>query len=1081
MLFKSQNIIYDINWALSFITTSVKLGGSFNFNDDAKASEKIFAFILSKYFKCEFKECDLDIQHYPAIDLSSEEIAVQVSAQDTPNKIRETIKKFNENIKKGTYDKKFKRIVFLIISHKSSFQKDTFNDLISTVSFNPKEDIIFSTQLGRLLAKLSDSAQVEIRDFLWNELKLESNYNTKSFKFVTTLDKELRNTQNLIRPNTTQLEFDNDLLFYNRDEINLIENFEASINFENCIPYLITGHPSSGKTTTAIKIVRNLKDKLGALPFYVRVNQKTEYSEIFDDLVLIEKRPSILIVDDIHLNFDLANRIIKENPDFKNIIFVFVSRYISTEFRLNYDIDDIFKELSKFSLSLEKLNSPNFHREKIEGIVDKYAVYLKSKGLNPRKGGILHLESISNKNLLKLKLLLDLWCKDEDVISNIQDNTLNLKLFSKYLASLSTNEIENVIVYATIYSFDIPFEKLQGTRRLDSEKEGLFYTDEERISIFMQPSFCDLLIDAFLYKEQRLFNNNFNNDRNLFKFSKIKKYFQDYLVGTYQDYPDFIADIYINIGSFDNHQIFNLMINDTVTYQPLLKYFSGSAKANSTQIKFIIQITKIISRSNLDRIIEDLIIKNKSALQVLTNDKTGLLVLSYVHFSISADNKYLKDKLYSRFSDEDLKFIIEKTSPNIVPLAIQYLNDKNKRTRILSLISTEFWKQLINQIHFDLLGNTLTELRNISPSTANAIFNSLEARSIASSIKYIHFYKFTKNLSELKTFEKKKEDSKAKQILNSVELWRVKKAIEHRKTTIQHIASGFAQLVKIDDSFLSLLLEDFSAEILYDKLKEIKFLDEYGLMLVNISKASNTFSSKIIELIDREHYFKTRFNSAGIKGREIAGILSALYSIGDRVYGKKLIQDTNYDILEGRVISSTPDMSTFIIRSVKLYDSSIANKLLSVFLKQNIIEKVDNKNFELSNVSNLLVNLNICNPDICYEFYNKIDNIIIVRKSLKGTVTFRDIATFLSNVKDCNPEKTEDLYTNIYAHDVFHRKLREETLEQFVKSLNSLSYIRKDYTFKLINSYVNQKGITKDKILQQIKTDCKRLWQELER
>ncbi|MEZ4911162.1 MAG: SMEK domain-containing protein [Saprospiraceae bacterium] len=1079
MLFKSQNIISDNHFALSLITTDVKYGSFLNFNDDAKASEKLFAFILSRLFVCDFEECDLKFQHYPAIDLSSDDIAVQVSAQDSPNKIRESITKFKEHVNKGTYDKKFKRIVFLIISHKTGFRADTFNDIDTAGLFNPKEDIIFSTQLGRLLARLSDSAQLEIRDFLWNELKLESNYNAKSFKFITSLDKELKNTQNIIKPKTTQLEFDNDLLFYNRDEIILIENFEALINFENSIPYLITGHPSSGKTTTAIKIVRNLKDKLGAIPFYVRVNQQTEYSAIFDDLVLIEKRPSILIVDDIHLNFDLANRIIKENTDFKNIIFIFVSRYISTEYRLNYDSDDIFKELSKFTLSLEKLNSPKFHREKIEGIVDKYSVYLKSLGLNPRKGGILHLESISNKNLLKLKLLLGLWCKDEEVISNIQDEHLNLTLFTKYLANLSPNEIENVIVYATVYSFDIPFEKLQSIRRLDSEKEGLFYTEEMK-SIFMQPSFCDLLIDAFLYKEQRLFKGNYNNDRNLFKFSKIKKYIQDYLVGFYQDYPDFIADIYVNIGSLGNHQIYNMLLNDSVTYQPLINYFLSSAKANSSQIKRLIQLTKIISRSNLDRVIEDLIIKNKSALHVFTNDKTGLLVLSYVHFSISDSNKFLKDKLYSRFSDEDIKIIIENTSPNIVPLAIQYLNDKNKRTRVLSLISVEFWGTLTNQIPFDLLGNTLTELRNISPSIANTIFNSLDVKNIASSIRYIHFYKFTKNLSELKTFEKNKVDSKAKQILNSVESWRVKKAIEHRKTTIQHIASGFAQLAKIDDSFLSLLLEDFSANILFDKLKEIKFLDEYGLMLVNISKASNTFSSKIVELIDKEHYFKSRFNSAGIKGREIASILQALYKVGDRDYGKKLIKDTNYDILEGRVISSTPDVSTFIIRSIQLYDSSIARKLLSVFLNQNNIEKIDNKNFELSNITSMLVNLNVCNSDICYEFFNDIENIIIVRKSLKGTVTFHDIATFLSVVKDCNPEKTEDLYTNIYAHDVFHRKLREETLEQFVKSLNSLSYIRRDYTIKLINSYVNQKGITKERILQQIKTDCKKLWKEME-
>lgn len=1079
MLFKSQNILSDIHFALSLITTDIKYGSFLNFNDKAKASEKLFSFILSKLFNRTFEECDLKMQHYPAIDLSSEDFAVQVSAQDTPNKIKETIEKFKSHIDKGTYKNEFTRIAFLIISHKSGFSKNTFSDIDSNGLFNPEKDIFFSTQIGREVSKLDDSLQLEIRDYLWSELKLESNFNTNRFRLITSIDKELRNIQNAIKPNTTQLEFENDLLFYNSEELKSIDVFINEIHFESQLPFLITGYPSSGKTTTAYKIANKLKSDLGAIPFYVRLNQNSEYFKLFEDLELIDGRPSILIIDDIHLNFELANRLIKENQDYKNIIFIFVSRYISREYRLNYDIEDIFKDLAGNTLSTEKFNNREFYRDKIVGIVDKYAEYLESLGFSPRKGGVLHLESITKRNLLKLKLLLSIWCKNENVISNINDEKLNADLYNKYLHGYQPEEIERVITYASLYSFDIPFEKIEATEYLSPEKEGLFYTEELK-SIFMQPSFCDLLIDAFIYKEQRIFKTHYNSDKDIFKYSKIKKYIQEYPTGIYQAYPEFIADIFINIGSIGNYRILNMLVEDKITINPLIIYFHSSDNANSTQLKRIIQLIKLLSRRNLETIVSKLIIENNSAKKLFVRDKSGLLVLSYIHYSIPEKNRKLKDKLYAIFTDKDLREIIEHTSPNIVPLAIQYLRDKRQRARVLSLITIDYWKKLINKLPFDLLGNTLTELRNINQNISKEIFASLDKNKIASQIGYIHFYKFTKNLSELKTFEKKKADSKAKYILNSVEHWRVKKSLEHPKTTIQHISSGFAQLAKIDDDYLGKLLEDYSAEILFEKLKSIKFLGEYGLMLINISKASPSFAERILHLINKEHYFLHRFNSKGIKGKEIALILQDLYKIGDRKYGIKLLNDMNYDILEGRVISSTPDISSFIIKSVKLYEPLLAEKLLDKFFEQDIANKIDNRNFELSQLSSLLTNLRACDERLSEKFYSEIENVIIIKKSLKGKVTFRDISTFLSLVYECNRVKTEDIFTNIYAHDVVHKKIREETLEKFVHSLNSLHKIRHDYTIKLIKSFVNQKGMTKEKVLEKIKSDCKKLWIELE-
>tara|TARA_R110001592_G_scaffold349971_1_gene645676 strand:- start:1700 stop:4930 length:3231 start_codon:yes stop_codon:yes gene_type:complete len=1065
MLYKSQNIISDIQFALSLITTDVKYGSHLNFNDKAKASEKIFSKILSVLFDKQFSECDLKIHNYPAIDLSSENIAFQVSAQDTPTKIKETISSFKKHIDKGSYQENYTNIKFLIISHKNKFNKGTFSETDTYGLFNPDEDILFSTKLGKEIIKLSDDKQQDLRDYLWYELNLESNIYDNRFNLIKSLPEYLHNPNNEIKARTTQIDFDQNLLYYSQKDEEEILSFSNSINFEHNLPYLITGHPTTGKTTTAIHICNTIQSSVGVVPFYYQAKNDNEYASILSDLKSINGLPSVLIIDDIHLNFDLANRLIRENSKFKNIIFLFVSRHISSDFRKDFELDDIFEELKNSCLSLENNRSKDFQRDKILGIVKKRSDYLLRNNYNPRQGGVLHLEHISKNNLLKLKLLLNLWCKEDDVLSNINDELIHNELFSKFLRKYPKEEILEIIKYSCLYSFNIQFEKLDPLNPLTTEREGLFYTkDVELKSLFMQASFCDLLIDSYLFIKHRAFSVEYNSDKNLFKFKNIKQYIEEIKI---EEYPDIIIDIFLNVGSAENYDILRLLFSDDKSKKALFQYFATSDKANSSQLKKIIQISKIYAKAHLNEIINGLIINNKNINKILLREDIGLFVLSYVHYSISPIDKLLKSKLYETFSDENIRQLISACANHKITLAIQNINDNKIRNRITNLIPQNKWQVIINETPFDLIGNSLTELRKLKFNNAKEIFDSLDPIKLAESIKWISFPNFTKTLSELKTFEKKIKNSKAKIILNSVEEWKFKKSIE--KATIQQIGQGFAQLKKIDDNYLQKILVDYPSEILFDKLSEIKFLDDYSLILINIFNANTSLARSIGELIEQKHSFKERFNSSGIKGREIPSILNCLSKIGATTYSSKLIEDSNKDIIEGRVLSSAPEISVRIINSIKPVNEPLATKLLSKFLDLDLSTKFDNKNYKLSQMTDFLINFAQCNENQCYQFFEEINNKIFISKSLKYDVSFVDICTFLSNVKNCNIEKTRDIYSNIYAHNVFHKKAREVDPRVFVNSLHQLNSVDDKFTIKFINSYVNQKNISKDLILNIIK------------
>ena len=366
---------------------------------------------------------------------------------------------------------------------------------------------------------------------------------------------------------TKENEFKNNLIYYTNQEQKLIDNFVKEIDFENKNSFLITGYPATGKTTVAFDIAKRVQsdENKAFYPFYVKIkaNDNLTFSDLYDDIGRIGFNPAILIIDDIHLNFQLASELLTRSVQYSNIIFLFVSRYISDELRkdLHSETDDIFEVLKDSKLSFEKFNSDEFYKKKLSGIIEKHKSYNQKNGNELKIGNPLKIFDLTKKNLFKLRLILKDWNGSNATLSDIDDRQLNQNLYSRFLKGLNPEEQKELMKYACLYSFEIPFSKSKQDDA--SEKDGLFFTKEYNDSLFMHSSFSDLLIDAYLFQNRTDFKQLYNNKKERFILSNIKIYIHQFLSKEFCDYPENIYQIFYNLGINKTQWIFSELQNDT--------------------------------------------------------------------------------------------------------------------------------------------------------------------------------------------------------------------------------------------------------------------------------------------------------------------------------------------------------------------------------------------------------------------------------------------------------------------------------------------------------------------------------------
>lgn len=116
-----ESYIIEIEDRLSWLETTVKRRNSMNLFDVDIHIESFFCELLNLVFGYNLENLNNSKRNYISIDLGDRKnkIAVQVTAQNTREKVQETINKFQSN----EYDNEYERLIILIIGTKQKFKK----------------------------------------------------------------------------------------------------------------------------------------------------------------------------------------------------------------------------------------------------------------------------------------------------------------------------------------------------------------------------------------------------------------------------------------------------------------------------------------------------------------------------------------------------------------------------------------------------------------------------------------------------------------------------------------------------------------------------------------------------------------------------------------------------------------------------------------------------------------------------------------------------------------------------------------------------------------------------------------------
>ncbi|MEJ1517819.1 SMEK domain-containing protein [Bacillus cereus] len=110
----------EINRALTWIESSVRIESKQGYYNKNKAAENLFCGLLNLVYGLDLKNLNYESQDTPGIDLGDEHsrVCYQITSQNTREKVNKSIEKFMSHNFDNTYDK----LVVLIIGYKKQFR-----------------------------------------------------------------------------------------------------------------------------------------------------------------------------------------------------------------------------------------------------------------------------------------------------------------------------------------------------------------------------------------------------------------------------------------------------------------------------------------------------------------------------------------------------------------------------------------------------------------------------------------------------------------------------------------------------------------------------------------------------------------------------------------------------------------------------------------------------------------------------------------------------------------------------------------------------------------------------------------------
>jgi len=1031
-------------------------------------------------------ESDIDLANY------DKSISVQVTAQNKnkKGKIEKTIQGFkNRKVKQG-----YKSLFIAFFEDLSETEKENdFNHV--DINFIKEKNIITPSSLkAHIQSNFTYQEQHTLYGFLRQELfpqeeGFQSIANIKPIDNAFDREDEFYSNAKFLK---------NNWIVLSKAEFQLFKNIRKNSNsnlYEGAQNYLLVGSSCSGKTTFSYFVASLLAKQTLLKSFYLKVTESIKLSDVKRELSILNNQFSFLIIDDVQNNLSFSDELFVELKNYNQIQTIFLSRnssQIDDEYNGQiYHREFVWKKRYNTDISCDK--------DRMKELIHNRLGFYKQKFPDRvyEIGDFNKVLELINYNLLKLSILLYFWGKEEGSLSDFDNEMLNERFYKNYDFK-NKDEIQLTLRYASVYSFNIPFQRqlsfsdASGQTIFERLKDkGLFY-EEDSFFVFHHTAFADLIAQSIIsqfpelkkkgvdkVKHEQIIGylsaidslpENFgtlvqnlteNGDSEIVTRILSSQNLKGSILTYYKELnplPFNFSNTLVRLGSLKENSLLNDLLNENEFTKRVIEYYSIKSYTSQAEFIKLVRENKQLGHNLKMAFIEEF--KSKIPFEKIRIFEQSGYYLKNEILAFKEELNQGAETIIGQLVDNVLiKSFVNDTPINELTLTI-YQDRKNKKLTIqrLSVLDFSFWMEKFYSAPFSLLGNCLTELKktDIARQLAFDIYKSLSVDLLLQSAleDKNQPVKISKSLNELINFRAFDNNQKLDELLNKLI---ADKGFFSRITQLS--LTDFARLLSDiydinKDIAKNVLSSRTTNEIVEKILKNNESLYSITQIINNLNKVSSVSSKDIlVKLIDSDSFLCSEKLSDLNSLHEFKQCLKSF----NLYLTKESVETVNESTIEALLNESD------LTKVAKTLPSFRKNKdvLVKVFSSNqlsisNFIRHAKNENFRISHLQQILPKLIDADLELGHKVYTSLSDDYFIQPSNRtyfhgvchAIFSFAKIDRQYSKKHKVVSAKTESIFKTLCTNrsSKFLRKARNTEIDRFLNGFQQTWIVSEEMT-----------------------------------
>jgi len=846
-------------------------------------------------------------------------------------------------------------------------------------------------------------------------------------------EKEFKAFKANYRPSIQQ--FEDNLNYFDTQEQKVVTQFAENFNSQKVKTALILGLPSSGKTTLSLGISRELY-KHDFEVYYVELNHTLSSREIIQELVIINKNKSLIIVDDIHKNLSLAIDIYLELEDMQNISALFLSRKLSEDFQKDDSGINLFDEIAT-SYELV-LSNPT---DKFQGIIHSFQ---KHFNITQSVGDINKVLKLANQNILKLNLLLTFWKDNQDKkLDQLTEQDFNRELFIRYLQKIEGN-IQDIIPYCCINSYGIDFHFLQDRTLCDKlQVAGLIYESDTKNKLysFGHSQFAELILESIIEKLPQFDSTKYKQQENEIKKLELVKYFKQFSASNQIaiEYPKNTAAIFAALHQQKIKGVIPSLLNDTTISVKTLKYLQ-SEEIELPAIKDFFKALRFCYVAKFEYFSKEFLEKSAKFKETILNDRDGFTTFSFLLISCYKCNLSKQaSKLISLLTKEELKQLIQNSPVNYTTHSARLFKNYNPSfcKLIIESLSESDWADSLMKAPPFITANSLTEFKEINRTMTRNIFLLMNEEELGKKLSRLKYFYFEKAISELKEVD----PDKAKLLFEYYNDEKI--LIGLGKCKSAQLGKGLASLFLVNPDRVSRIYSQLNSVDIAVQLK-LETVKNAMRILAELFKISESKTTEILQA-----YF-IDFSLTDIK--DITDYFTLIHTLVNLNFTDRqnIFSKFTSEMLLPLFRKATAENYSSGLSATKLYNHDLAKV---IFANTEINLNVNEIGF--SSLGNILLKLKLVDPVRSKEVLRNCDRNILVRKATANDINFGQIIKSIEDIKALDQGQAIEIFNLVSNETKYQAKIYKLSFDLLLHTIVSIHKISPEIAKETLTTYTN--------------------------